>query len=73
MSLSSMKGIRTADPEQIACRNCKNAIRGAICKGTCKKYNEINNNRKPEDVYFDNAPCPKYEKGEDLLKYEIQI
>jgi hypothetical protein len=73
MSLSNIKGLRTADPEKVQCRYCENAIKGGICKGTCKVFDDIENNRKPDEVYFDNAPCPKFIKGEDLIKYEVEI
>ena len=61
-------GFRMPDGNKIACRTCQNAIKSGICKVACKVYDI-----KPKAVCFDNAPCPKYEKGEDLLPYEIQI
>jgi hypothetical protein len=64
-----MKGLRTPAAEKIACRNCTNAEKGGVCKSICKAFPE----GKPSEVLFDNAPCPKHEKGEDLLEYEIEI
>ncbi|WP_414150315.1 hypothetical protein ACIZ62_12895 [Acetobacterium carbinolicum] len=68
MSLSNMIGLRRSNAEKIHCRTCKHAEKSHICRGRCEIFEH-----KPDDVYFDNAPCPKYEKGEDLLKYEIEI
>lgn len=64
-----MTGMRTSDEEKIACRFCKHAEREHIGRCTCRKYPEW----KPDNVMFDNAPCPKFERGEDLLPYEIEI
>ncbi|NMC56632.1 MAG: hypothetical protein GYA50_05375 [Eubacteriaceae bacterium] len=63
-----MNGLRTANEKKIACRTCKYAIKAGIGKMYCNMYKE-----KPDNVYFNNEECAKYEQGEDLLKYEIQI
>ncbi|MEO1815327.1 MAG: hypothetical protein ABGU93_07060 [Acetobacterium sp.] len=68
MSLSNMIGLRKANEEKMHCRTCRHAQKGHIGWGRCEVYED-----KPDDVYFDNAQCPKYEEGEDLLKYEIVI
>mgnify|MGYP007128600336 CR=1 FL=1 len=64
-----MTGMRTCDVEKMQCRTCVYAEKEHIGKAECEAYPE----GKPDDVYFDNASCPKYKKGEDLLPYEIQI
>lgn len=66
-----MTGIRICNEEKMQCRYCKHAEKEHIGRGYCKMYPE--GTYKPDDVYFDNALCPKFEKGEDLLPYEIQI
>ncbi len=66
-----MTGMRTCDELKMCCRTCIFAEKEHIGWGVCKKYPE--GIRKPREVYFDNAPCPKYEEGEDLLPYEIEI
>ena len=63
-----MTGIKTSDENKIACRFCRFATKGYLDDGGCKKYDI-----KPHDVYFENAPCPEFEEGEDLLPYQIQI
>lgn len=68
MDKNEILKFRSADEKNIPCRTCVKAIKGGICKGNCQAF-EV----KPLDIYFDNVPCPKYEEGEDLLKYEIQI
>lgn len=55
------------DELKIACRFCVYCYKGHIGNSSCMKYDRI-----PNEVYFDNAPCPKFEKGEDLLPYEPQ-
>lgn len=69
MSLSNMIGLRRGDEKLIPCRTCTNAEKEHILRAKCHAYPE----GKPDDVYFDNAPCPRYKRGEDLLKYEIEI
>lgn len=66
-----MTGMRTCDTEKMVCRYCKHAEKEHIGRGYCEEYPEPKG--KPRDVYIDNAPCPKFEQGEDLLPYEIQI
>jgi len=66
-----MIGMQSCNEEKMQCRFCKHAEKEHIGRGYCEEYPE--EIRKPRDVYYDNAPCPKFEKGEDLLKYEIQI
>jgi hypothetical protein len=73
MSLSNLIGLRTTDEEKIVCRNCEYAIKGGIGKATCKKFDGKKNNYKSENVCFNNAPCPEYKKGENLIKYEVEI
>lgn len=63
-----MTGMRICDVTKMACRNCKFATKEHIGGSGCAQYQD-----KPDDVYFDNAPCPKFGQGEDLLPYEIQI
>lgn len=67
----SMIGMRIPDVETIACRTCKFAEKEHIIRAWCQKYPD--GTYKPKEVCFENASCPKYEKGEDLLPYEIQI
>lgn len=71
MSLSNMIGMRRCDEEQMQCRYCQFAEKEHIGRSYCISYPK--DIRKPDDVYFDNAPCPKFKEGEDLLLYEIQI
>ena len=66
-----MTGIRKCDEAKMKCCFCRFAEKEHIGRGHCEKYPEAV--RKPRDVYFDNAPCPKFEQGEDLLPYEIEI
>jgi hypothetical protein len=40
-----------------------------IGRGKCEKYP----GGKPDKVYFENAPCPAFREGEDLLPHEIVI
>lgn len=68
-NLRPMAGMRTCNEEEIHCRFCQSAERERIGRGTCKEYPD----GKPDDVYFDNANCPKFKRGEDLLPYEIVI
>ena len=63
-------GIQRCDPEKVACRTCKNALNGGIAKAICRVY-DGSNGVKPDDVYFENAPCKAYIEGEDLLDYEF--
>ena len=71
MSLSNMTGLRRCNEEKVPCRFCKHAEKEHIGRGYCAMYPE--SIRKPRDVYFDNASCPKFERGEDLLPFEIPI
>ena len=66
-----MTGMRTGDVEKMQCRHCKYAEKEHIGRGKCEQYPD--GKGKPFEVYFDNAPCPKFEEGEDLLPYEIEI
>ena len=66
MSLSNMKGLVFPDANKIQCRSCKNSMQGEILNIRCKEFPV----RKPSNVYFEYAKCPKYEEGEDLLEYE---
>lgn len=67
----TMIGIQRCNEEKMACRFCEHAEKEHIGRGSCDVYPEPKG--KPNDVYFDNAPCPKFERGEDLLPYEIVI
>lgn len=71
MSLSNMNGLRHGDEQKIPCRKCANAQKGKILNARCLAY--PNEKGKPDEVYFDNKPCPKFKSGEDLLPYEIKI
>lgn len=66
-----MTGMTIPNAEKIACRTCRFAEKEHICLARCVKYPDEPG--KPDDVCFDNAPCPEYEEGEDLLPYEIEI
>ena len=66
-----MTGMRMPDVNKIACRFCGHAEKEHIARAHCKEYPE--GVWKPKEVCFDNAPCPKFKEGEDLLPYEIQI
>ena len=57
--------------KEMPCRTCCHAAKGGIAKAVCAVYDQIDINRKPKGVYFENEPCPRYEKGEDLLQYEL--
>lgn len=67
MSFDDMIGVGIPDVDKVNCRDCKYAMKGKILNGICEKFP----NRKPKDVYHFYAKCPEYEKGEDLLKYEL--
>ena len=71
MSLSNVIGLRRGNKKTIPCRTCLNAKKGQILSARCRAY--PNDKGKPDEVYFDNAPCPRYKAGEDLLPYEIEI
>lgn len=64
-------GFIIPDVEKIACRYCVIAEKEHIARYYCSEYPEPEG--KPSEVMFDNAPCPKFKKGEDLLPYEIEI
>jgi hypothetical protein len=64
-------GWKRANARELPCRTCKNAFPGGIAKATCEVFNDIYTNAKPENVYFENEPCPKYEQGEDLISKEL--
>lgn len=66
-----MTGMRRCNEEKMQCRTCAHAEKEHIGKARCEAYPD--GAGKPDDVYFDNAPCPKYKQGEDLLPFEIQI
>ena len=66
-----MTGMQTCNAKKIACRFCKHAEKEHIGCWCCECYPD--GHGKPDSVCFDNAPCPKFETGEDLLPYEIQI
>lgn len=66
-----MTGMRRCNEEKMACRFCAYAEKEHIGRCYCAKYPD--GIYKPNDVYFENAPCPKFKQGEDLLPYEIQI
>lgn len=69
MSLSNMNGLRMPYAEKIKCRHCKNTIDDRILNSRCIAYPD----GKPDEVYFNYADCPNFEKGDDLLKENIQI
>ncbi|MCL2634055.1 MAG: hypothetical protein FWD34_06025 [Oscillospiraceae bacterium] len=56
------------DPEKVACRTCKNALKTeqGYTKATCSAYDGEKTGFKPEAVYFENADCEAYAEGEDL-------
>lgn len=66
-----MTGMRTCNEELMQCRTCAYAEKEHIGRGYCSQYPDPKG--KPRDVYIENASCPKYKEGEDLLPYEIQI
>lgn len=66
-----MIGMQTCNEEKMACRFCIFAEREHIGRCYCVAYPD--GVYKPHDVYFQNASCPKFKQGEDLLPYEIQI
>ncbi len=63
--------MRRCDEEKMKCRFCAHAEKQHIGAGRCEEYPDEKG--KPRDVYFDNAPCPKFKEGEDLLPYENTI
>lgn len=66
-----MTGMRMPNAEKIACRFCRHEEKGKIGMLRCSAF--PSDAGKPKAVLFDNASCPKFEKGEDLLPYEIEI
>jgi hypothetical protein len=66
-------GWKRPDVRALPCRTCKNAYPGGIAKATCKVYNDVDTNSKPQNVYYENEPCPNYEEGEDLISEELLI
>ena len=66
-------GILRCDVEKVACRTCKNAFKGGVGKATCRAYDDVMDNAKPDAVYFENASCEHYLEGEDLLPFEIRF
>lgn len=61
------------DPEKVICRDCVYRLRDSetrkeivlkhphlsrFCSGICEKYPDD----KPDEILFDNAPCPHYKK-----------
>lgn len=66
-----MIGMRSCNEEKMACRFCTHAEKEHIGRGYCSEYPK--GIYKPRDVYIENAPCPNFKRGEDLLPYEIQI
>jgi len=67
--LRPMTGMRSCDEKKMQCRFCAFAEREHIGRGKCEKYPD----GKPDDVYFQNADCQRFKRGEDLLPYEIEI
>lgn len=66
-----MTGIRRGNELIIPCRFCAYAQKEKILNAWCMAY--PTGKGKPDMVYFDNKPCPKFKAGEDLLPYELQI
>ncbi|MCH1984173.1 hypothetical protein MCG98_16525 [Ruminococcus sp. OA3] len=66
-----MTGMKMPDAKTVKCRTCKSAEKEHICRAWCVKYPK--GVYKPHDVCFENADCPEYERGEDLLPYEIEV
>lgn len=66
-----MIGMRRCNEKKMACRFCAHAEKEHIGRCYCTEYPD--GIYKRNDVYFENAPCPKFKQGEDLLPYEIQI
>ncbi|MCL2634113.1 MAG: hypothetical protein FWD34_06320 [Oscillospiraceae bacterium] len=66
-------GIIRCDVEKVPCRTCKNALKGGIGKATCLAYPDVMENRKPDEVYFENKSCEHFKQGEDLLPFEIVL
>lgn len=46
--------------ETIPCRFCRFAPKGRYALAACDKFDD-----KPDEVYFDSAPCPLFEEGHD--------
>lgn len=60
-------GTKTVDPDKIVCRTCLYKNEGQTkyphyTKSFCGIYTANSGRDKPNDVYFDNADCPFYEK-----------
>ena len=70
-SSSNMIGMRHGNERIIPCRIDAYAQKGKILNAWCMAY--PTGKGKPDMVYFDNKPCPKFKAWEDLLQYELQI
>jgi hypothetical protein len=66
-------GWKKPNARKLPCRTCRNAYPGGIAKATCLVYTDVDNNAKPENVYYENEMCPHYEEGEDLLPRELLL
>lgn len=69
MSLSDrnpMTGIRSCDPVTIPCRYCDRAKNGHYTSAECEVFED-----KPDNVYFENAPCPHYSEAWDRWHEEL--
>lgn len=67
--IDSFKYMNRCDEEKMQCRYCKFAQKEHIGWSHCVQYPVD----KPDDVYFENAPCPKFEQGIDLLPFELTM
>lgn len=68
MSLKNMIDLRSCNEKTIPCRFCIHCIKGNLHNRRCHVYD-----KKPADVYYDSVSCPKFEMGDDMIAYEIQI
>jgi hypothetical protein len=64
----TMDWVKNTKLEKMACRYCKFAERGYISRAYCSQYPF--NIWKPADIFLGDTPCPRFEKGEDLLPFE---
>ncbi len=60
-NLNDEMSIQMCDEEHLPCKTCKWArLAGPLC-GSCSQFKN-----KPEDVYFNGQPCPKYEEYKNV-------
>lgn len=64
-------GMKKCDEKNMVCRYCTHAEKEHIGRCYCTEYPD--GVYKPNKVMFNNAKCPRFERGEDLLPYEIEI